>query len=195
VAALGELLDDLGVEGRQVGRLAAGDQAAVGVDLLVDPGPAGVLDVGPDARPRRQGAALDHVGLDQGPGAVADRGHRLAGLEEGAHERDRGGVGAQRVGVGDPAGQHQAVVVVGAGLRDGLVDREGVALVEVVEALDVVGLERQQVGGGTGLLDRLAGLGVFDLLNAVGGQERDRLALQLACHVLSSLLEAAMHHQ
>jgi hypothetical protein len=51
------------------------------------------------------------------------------------------------------------------------------------------------VGGGTGLLDRLAGFGVFDLLNAVGGQERDGLALQLACHVLSSLLEAAMHHQ
>jgi hypothetical protein len=152
------------------------------VDLLVDPGPAGVLDVGADAGPRGQGAALDHVGLDQRPGTVADRGHRLAGLEERPHEPDGVGVGAQHVGVGDPAGQHQAVVVVGAGVGDGLVNREGVALVEVVEALDLTRVQRHQVGGGAGLLDRLAWFGIFDLLDAVSGEKRDPLALQLASH-------------
>jgi hypothetical protein len=124
----------------------------------------------------------------------ADRGHRLAGLEERPHELHGVLVGAQHVRVGDPAGQDQPVVVVGAGRRDGLVDREGVALVEVVEALDLARLQRHQVGGGPGLLDRLAGFGVFDLLDAVGGQERDLLSLQLACHVLLLCCEAAMLH-
>jgi hypothetical protein len=111
------------------------------------------------------------------------------------HEPHGVGVVAQEVGVGDPAGQHQPVVVAGAGLRDGLVDREGVTLVEVVEALDLASLQRHQVGGATGLLDRLAGLGVLDLLDAVGCEERDGLALQLACHVCSSCSRTGMRHR
>ena len=66
------------VEGRDVVRLAAGDDALVGDHLLVDPGAAGVADVGPQARPGGQGAAAHDVGLDQHPGCVADRRDRLA---------------------------------------------------------------------------------------------------------------------
>jgi hypothetical protein len=47
----------------------------------------------------------------------------------------------------------------------------------VVEALDLARLERDQMGGATGLLDRLAWFGVLDLLDPVGGQKRDGLAL------------------
>jgi hypothetical protein len=120
---------------------------------------------------------------------VADGGDRLAGLEERPHEGDRVLVVAQEIGVGDPAGEHQPVVGVGAGLGHRLVDREGVTLVEVVEPLDLARLQRDQVGGAAGLLDRLARLGVLDLLDPVGGQERDGLALKLACHSCFLLFE------
>src|SRR5437764_3334277 len=66
-----EDLDQLGVEGREVVRLAAADDRAgavgVDVDLLVDPGAAGIADVGLQAGPRRQRAALQHAGLGQRP--------------------------------------------------------------------------------------------------------------------------------
>ena len=51
VDALGELLDDLGVEGVEVVGFAAADQPLVDVDLLVDPLGAGVAQVGLQARP------------------------------------------------------------------------------------------------------------------------------------------------
>jgi hypothetical protein len=57
VTALGELLDDLGVERRQVVRLAAGDEAVLDHDFLIGPVATGVEDVGAQARPRRDGAA------------------------------------------------------------------------------------------------------------------------------------------
>src|SRR5213076_1825281 len=48
VGALGELLDHLVVEGGEVVGLAAGHEALVDDDLLVDPLAAGVADVGLD---------------------------------------------------------------------------------------------------------------------------------------------------
>jgi hypothetical protein len=117
---------------------------------------------------------------------VADGRDRLAGVEERAHEPDRVRVHAHGVGVGDPAGDHQRVVVLNAGVRDGHVDRERVGLVQVVEALDLARLEGHQLDLGAGLLDRLAGLGVLDLLDTIGGKERDLLPLQLAGHVSHS---------
>jgi hypothetical protein len=56
----------------------------------------------------------------------------------------------------------------------------------MVEALNLAGFQRHQVGRRAGMLDRLAGLGVLDLLDAVGGEERDLLALQLASHSINS---------
>src|SRR5215217_6590112 len=81
VPALGELLDELGAERRQVTGVARAREAGVHVDLLVDPRRAGVLEVGPQRGPRGQRAALDHVGLHERPRPVADDADRLALLE------------------------------------------------------------------------------------------------------------------
>src|SRR3954452_14384391 len=99
VHALRDLLDQLGAERRDVVGLARGHEALVDVDLLVDPGPARVADVSLDRGPRGQRAALENVRLDERPRAVADRRHRLAGVEERADELHRRLVGAQLVGV------------------------------------------------------------------------------------------------
>ena len=172
--------------GRSSG-LARGDQALVDDDLLVDPVAAGVADVGPQRRPRRDRAAAQHVGLDQRPRGVADRGDRLALLEEAADEGDGVLVHAQEVGVGDAARQHEAVVVGRVGVGDRAVDRERVGLVEVVEGLDLARLGGEQLGLAALALDRLPRLGQLDLLDALGGdEERDPLALKLVGHGGSS---------
>src|SRR5690349_18831785 len=64
-------------DGRDVVGVAAGDEVAVDDDLLVDPLAAAVADVGLQARPAGEALALDPVGLDEGPGCVADGGDGL----------------------------------------------------------------------------------------------------------------------
>src|SRR4051794_33787677 len=78
VLTLGELLDDLRAERGQVVRLTRADEAAIHVYLLVDPVGPGVDQVSAERRPRRQGRALSHAGVDQRPRAVADRSDGLA---------------------------------------------------------------------------------------------------------------------
>ncbi|SDP10689.1 amino acid exporter, AAE family [Pedococcus dokdonensis] len=108
-------LEERAVERREVVGVAAGDEVAVLDDLLVDPLGPGVAQVGLQARPARDGAALQHVGLDQRPRGVADGRDRLAAGHEVADEGDCVGVGAQCVGVGHPTGQDQGVEVVDGG--------------------------------------------------------------------------------
>src|SRR4051794_9421271 len=86
VRALAELLDDLLAERRQVVRVTGGRQATIHVNLLVDPGCPGVLEVGLQRRPRRQRQTLRDAGVDQRPRPVADCADRLTSLEEGAYE-------------------------------------------------------------------------------------------------------------
>jgi hypothetical protein len=57
-------------------------------------------------------------------------------------------------------------------------NREGLILVEVVEALDLALLKRDELRGPPGLLHGPPGVRQLHLLHAVGGQERDLLALQ-----------------
>jgi bacterioferritin len=111
---------------------------------------------------------------------VADGAHRLLGLDERAHEGNGVRVGAQEVGVGHAAGQHESVVVVGAGVGSRLVSDERLALVEVLETLERALLQRDQVDLGALVLDRLQRVGQLDLLDPVGGQEGNALAVQLA---------------
>jgi hypothetical protein len=108
---------------------------------------------------------------------VADDADRLGLLEEAAHERHGVLVHAQEIGVRDAARQHQPVVVGRGRLRDGAVDLERVPLVQVVEGLDLAILDRDQLGRGARLLDGLPWLGQLDLFDALGGEERDLLAL------------------
>jgi hypothetical protein len=111
---------------------------------------------------------------------MADRPDRLAGLEEGADELDRVGVGTQLVGVGDASGQHEPVVGAGVCIADRPVRGEGVALVEVVESLDRILFGREQIDLGTRIAQRRKRTGQLDLLDPlVGDEDRDPLALQL----------------
>ena len=58
-------------------------------------------------------------------------------------------------------------------------------MVEVVEGLDLALLERDVLDLGAGLLHGLGRLVELHLLHAVGEEERDLLAIKLACHGLS----------
>jgi hypothetical protein len=113
---------------------------------------------------------------------MADGAHRLALLEEGAHEAHGVGVGPQDVRVDDATRKDEPVVVRRVGVLHGNVHREGVGLVVMVEPLDLARLERDEVGVAARFLDRLPGLGQLHLLHAVGREERDSLALELVAH-------------
>ena len=178
--ALGELLDDLGAERRQV----------VGLRELVRPSStwtSSSTQVAPafsrsvfERRPRGQRAARARTSAStsvHGPWQITPTGLRL--LEEARTKRHRVLVGAQEVGVRDAAGQHEPVVVGRVGVRDGLVDRERVGLVEVVEGLHLAVLGRDQLRRAARLLDGLPRLGQLHLLDAFGGEERDLLALSV----------------
>src|SRR5215210_5264380 len=187
VLALADLLDDLGAERRQVVGVAAGDEALVGDDLLVHPVAARVADVRLERRVGGQRAALDHVGLDQRPGPVADHAHRLGLLEETVHEPDHVGVGAQVVRPHGAARHDQGVVVVRGDVGHGLVDREGVPhLGVVVHRLGLAGLDADDLDGGALGLDGLLGLDELHLLRPDRRDQNSYLAsLQLVCHGFS----------
>ncbi len=109
---------------------------------------------------------------------MANGPNRLSLLEERPHEADSVLVHPELVGVRNPAGQNEAVVIGGISLRDNFVYRERVGLVQVVERLDLASLGRQELELGPGPFERLPGLGQLDLLDAFrGGQKRDSLAL------------------
>src|SRR5215212_6862723 len=172
VDALGELLDDLGAERRQVVGVAAGHQALVGHDLLVHPLPSGVADIGLERRVGGQRPAAHHVRLDDGPGTVADHARRLALFEEGADKADGLVAAAQVVRPHGATGYDQGFVFCYGDLREGLLDREGLTRVDVaVHGLRVAGLDTDYVNGGARLLDRLLGLGELDLLRPDRGEE------------------------
>ena len=76
--SLGKILDDLCIEGGEIVGLAAGDQAVVHMNLLIDPLGPSIAQVGLQARPRGQGATANNIGLDQRPGPVANGTDRLA---------------------------------------------------------------------------------------------------------------------
>ncbi len=150
--AFAELLDDLGAEGRKVLGSAAGDQAVVHHHLLIDDVGAGVLQILADGGPAGQGASLGQAGVDQDPGRVADRPDRLARLGEGADEAGGLLVDPQLVGIGHATGQHQGVVVARRGVGEGAVDPDLLAGRQVVVALDLALLGRDDLDLGAGRL-------------------------------------------
>ena len=111
VSSLGELLDDLLIEGREIVGVATRDKAVIGLDLLVDPVAASIADIGLEARPGGQGAPAHHIGLDESPRPVADRPHRLSGLEEAFDEADSILVDPQIIGVDDAPRQDERVIL------------------------------------------------------------------------------------
>ncbi len=114
---------------------------------------------------------------------MADRADGLAGLGEGADEVGGRLIDPELVRIGDAARQHQGVVVAGLDLAEDPVDPDLVAGRQVVEALDLALLGRDDLDFGAGLLQSLHRLGELDLLEAVGGHDGDLLALKLSGHV------------
>ena len=80
----------------------------------------------------------------------------------------------RKVAVGDAAGDHKRVVVARVGVAEGAVDWEGVALVEVVERVDLARLGGDELGRAPGFVDCLPRGGQLCLLYAlVRGEKRD----------------------
>src|SRR6185503_20119775 len=82
----------------------------------------------------------------------------------------------------DAARDHERVVVLGTDLLHGPVDRKPVALVAVLDGLDLARLRGDELHLGAGVLRYLPRLGELDLLDAVGREERDPLPAQLLFH-------------
>src|SRR6056297_1889798 len=131
-----QLLEQGVAEGIQVVGFAAGDETVVRHEFLVHPAATGIADVGLQAGPGRQLAPVYDRRLHQHPRPVADGRDGLAEAEELTGELHGVLVQAQRIGVGDTAGQHQRVIDLRAGLADLPVHVESVPLVEVTEALN-----------------------------------------------------------
>ena len=76
------------VESRNVIGFTAGDQIAVNDTFLVNPVRAGVAQIRFKRGPRCHTLTLGDARIDQGPGTVADRRDRFAGITKGFDERD-----------------------------------------------------------------------------------------------------------
>jgi hypothetical protein len=107
----------------------------------------------------------------------------LPAFEHALHEADRRRDHPQEVAVRDVAWHHDRVVLGVAGIADRAVHGEGIALVEIVEGLDLAPLGRDQFGRAARAAHRVPRSGEFHLLHAlVRGQESDAQAVQFACH-------------
>jgi hypothetical protein len=179
----------LALNAGRVAWVAAGHQPPVHDDLLVHPGAAGVSDVGRQARPRRDRAAVDDLRLHQHPGGVADGTDGPSGRDEVTDELHGVGVQPQRIGVGAATRQDESVVFVDRRIGDGDGDVERLGPVEVVERLGLPGLRGQQPGGRAGLGHGLPGFGLLDLLDALArDEEGDGLSVEIMCHWNAALL-------
>src|SRR3954447_5559308 len=117
---------------------------------------------------------------------MADHRDGLTGAEEALDEPNSLVVRAQLVGVSDTTREHEPIEVSGRHVLDGRVDLEGVALVEMVERLDLSALQRNQLRRRAGFLDRFPRFGQLNLLGAfVAAQKCNRLARQFVSHGVS----------
>src|SRR5688572_8214595 len=97
--AFRDLFDHLAVEGRDIVRVAAGDEAVINDHFFVNPVRTGVLQIGTKRRIRGQRAAFDNARVDQRPRRMTDRRDRLACIEESAHKGLCGWIHTQLVRV------------------------------------------------------------------------------------------------
>src|SRR5471032_3409768 len=182
-----QLLQQRLIEGRDIVRLAAGDQLTVDHHLLIAPLRAGVAQVDLQTGPAGHALALGHAGVDQRPRAVADRRDRLVLAREVADEAYRFLTQSQLVRIGHAARQHQRIVITRRGVADAQLHRKFVRRRGVIKALYLLalGLRRDQRHARAVLLQEAARSRVLDLLDAVGHQYRDAFTLQfrIGCHV------------
>jgi hypothetical protein len=118
---------------------------------------------------------------------VTDGGYGLAGFDKLLDELDRVFVGAELVGVDLAAGEDESVVVGGLDLGDDVIDFDGFAPVGLVPAFDLPVFDGDNVYLRSCLLEVLFGVGEFDLLIAVCGEDGDFFAADFACSFTSPL--------
>lgn len=104
---------------------------------------------------------------------MANGRHGLAGVEEGLHESHRLGLQVQCIGIHDPSGQQQRVIVLRVRAAEHPVDREVAAPLGVIPALDLTAPGRDDFGSRSGSSKGLARFGQFRLLKPVSGENRD----------------------
>jgi hypothetical protein len=125
---------------------------------------------------------------------VADRRHRLAGIEECFGERDGLGLHPQRIGIEDTARQQQRVEILRLGLVERQIDRQLLAPIGEVPAANAVTLRRYNAGLGARLVESLAGLDQLDLLEPVRHQDCDLQTFEsIACHSRSPIVGPSLH--
>jgi hypothetical protein len=93
-----------------------------------------------ECRRRLPVPAADQIRLDQGPGAVADDGCRLAGPEGCLDELEGLGHRAELIGIGDSARQDQGVAAGRVSVGNCRVHRERITLSRWLKACAVPGL-------------------------------------------------------
>src|SRR5690348_7247518 len=81
--------DRLPVERRNIVRFTTRYQITIDHDLPIHPLGAGVMEVCLEGWPGSDPSPTCRSGLDDGPGAVADGGDRLVGIEECFHKSHR----------------------------------------------------------------------------------------------------------
>src|SRR5262245_36607570 len=172
-ARLAEQSDHLAIEGRDVVRLAARHKGAVKRHFLIHPLSAGVANIGLERGPRGDAPPARRAGLDDHPGAVTDRRHRLAGVEEGFHKLDRLWLHPESVGIDDSARQQQRVVIVRPGFVEWRVYGELIPPFREDPTADLFVPGRYDVSFSASLVERPPRFDHLDLLEAVLNQDRD----------------------
>ena len=104
---------------------------------------------------------------------MTDSGDRLAGLDERTDEGDGFGLQAQRVRADDASRQYQRVIIRAGSLFQRAIDRDPVALVMMVEALNRARLVRNNMHLGAFLFQSFHRRGQLHLLEPIGRQDGD----------------------
>ncbi len=104
---------------------------------------------------------------------MADGGDRLVGPGEVTDEGNGLFLKPQGVGVDHTTGQDEAVVVIGADLAEGLVHADLLALVVVLETLDLAAFGGDDVNIGPGRTHGIDRPVQLDLFEAVGSENGD----------------------
>jgi hypothetical protein len=89
------------------------------------------------------------------------------------HNATAAALRAQGIGIRDAAWQQQRIVVPRVCIAQPLVDRHLLAPLDAVAALDLFIPGRDYCGHRTGIFERLARVGQFDLLKPAGGENGD----------------------
>src|SRR5262249_53061965 len=119
--------------------------------------------------------------------SMADDSHGLLSLEEILDEAHHLGDGAQRIGIGDAARQHQRHILLRLRLVEGAIDAHFLAFLVMLHTLDVAILWRHDLDLRSLRFERLAWLEQFRLLEAISRHDSDALALQCLCHAKTLL--------